>query len=165
MRSELGFTLIEAVIVVGLIGVTAAIAVPVFMESNARNRLWTASEQIGSTIRQTRLLAISQNTTYRVTFDCPSTGSLRSLIMTGDPAVDDAANRCDQTLEGDSGIIEMPLSVTYDPALATALQVSGRGIFTALGESIPLTISVQYGTATRTLTVSATGQITFSSIY
>lgn len=165
VRSELGFTLIEAVIVVGLIGVTAAIAVPVFIESNARNRLWTASEQIGATVRQTRLQAISQNTTYRVVFDCPAAGSLRSLIMTGDPLVDDDEDRCNQTLEGDSGTIEMPTSVTYDPASATALQVSGRGIFSAIGESIPLTISVQYGTATRTLTVSATGQITFSNIY
>lgn len=165
MRSERGFTLLETIVVVGLIGVTAAIAVPVFIESNSRNRLWTGSEQIGSTIRQTRLLAISQNTSYRVAFDCPSAGNLRRLIITGDPLVDDDADRCGQTIEGDSGTIEMPPSVTYDPEAATALQVSGRGIFTALGESIPLTISVQYGTATRTLTVSATGQVTFSAIY
>lgn len=164
MRSEHGFTLIEILIVVAFIGITAAISVPVFIESNARNRLWTASEQIGSTIRQARLKAITQNTTYRVAFDCPSTGSLRSLIVTGDPLVDDAVDRCGQTLDGDSGVIEMPTSVTYDAELATALQVTGRGIFTAIGESIPLTISVQYGLSTRTLTVSATGQITFSNI-
>ena len=58
----------------------------------------------------------------------------------------------------------MPLSVTYDHGEATALQVTGRGIFTAAGASIPLTVSVQYGSSTRTLTVSATGQITFSNI-
>ena len=68
----------------GLIGVLAAISVPTFIESNARNRLWTASEQIGGTIRQTRLKAISRNTSYRVVFDCPAAGSLRSLVLTGD---------------------------------------------------------------------------------
>ena len=151
-------------IVMGLIGVLAAISVPTFLESNARNRLWTASEQIGGTIRQTRLKAISRNTSYRVVFDCPAAGSLRSLVLTGDPLVDDDGDRCSQTLEGDSDALEMPLSVTYDHGEATALQVTGRGIFTAAGASIPLTVSVQYGSSTRTLTVSATGQITFSNI-
>lgn len=164
VRSEQGFTLVEILIVVGLIGITAAISVPVFVESSARNRLWTASEQIGGTIRQARLKAISQNTSYRVAFDCPVAGSVRSLIMTGDALVDDAEDRCSQTLEGDSGALEMPMSVTYDPGDATAMQVSGRGVFTATGAAIPLTISVQYGSSTRTLTVSATGQITFSNI-
>jgi len=164
VRSERGYTLIEILVVMGLIGVASAMAVPVFIESNARNRLWTASEQIGGAIRQTRLKAISQNTSYRVAFDCPSTGNVRTLILTGDPAVDDDDDRCGQTLDGDSAAIEMPLSVTYDHGSATALQVSGRGIYTALGASIPLTISVQYGSATRTLAVSATGQITFSNI-
>ena len=151
-------------VVVGLIGVGAAMAVPVFLESNARNRLWTASELIGATIRQTRLKAISHNTTYRVTFDCPSSNSLRALIVTGDATIDNAADRCNDTYEGDSGVIEMPLSVTYDSDSATALQVTGRGIFTAVGDTIPLTINVYYGSTLRTLTVSATGQITFSNI-
>lgn len=165
VRSEHGFTLLELMIVMGIMGVAAAISVPVFIESSARNRLWTASEQIGSAIRQTRLKAISQNTPYQVRFSCPSAGRLRSLVVTGDPLVDDDVNRCSQTLVGDSGIVEMPTSVTYTPALATALQVTGRGIFTAIGESIPLTISVNYGASTRTLTVSATGQITFSDVH
>lgn len=149
---------------VGLIGVVSAISVPVFIESNARNRLWTASEEMGAMIRQTRLKAISQNQSFRLAFDCPVAGSARSLVMTGDPLVDDAADRCSQTLDGDSGALEMPTSVTYDPGDATALVVSGRGIFGATGAAIPLLISVQYGASTRTLTVSATGQITFSNI-
>ena len=165
VRSEHGFTLIEIMIVMGLIGIAAAISVPVFIESSARNSLWTASERIGSTIRQTRLKAISQNTPYRMVFNCPSAGRLRSLVVTGVPLVDDAADRCSQTLDGDSAIFEMPTSVTFDSESATALHVTGRGIFTAIGDSIPLTISVNYGATLRTLTVSATGQLTFSNVY
>ena len=165
MRSERGYTLIEVLITLGLIGVVTAISVPVFMESNARSKLWIGSERLGAAIRQTRLKAISQNATYRVAFDCPSAGQLRGLIMTGDPDVDDDAARCSQTLEGDTGTIDMPESITFDPDDATALQVTGRGVFTALGDSIPLTISVNYGSTVRTLTVSATGQITFSNVH
>ncbi len=164
MRSERGYTLVEVLIVVGLIGIVSGISVPVFMESNARSRLWSGSELLGATIRQARLRAISSNSNHRVMFDCPSAGEFRSLIMTGDPAVDDAADRCGQTLDGDSGTLEMPAGVAFDPDGATALEVTGRGVFTAAGAAIPLTISVTHGAATRTLVVSATGQITFSNV-
>ena len=151
-------------VALALIGIISAISVPVFIESNNRNNIWTASERIGATIRQTRLRAISQNTTYRVVFDCPAANQLRGLVMTGDPAVDDAADRCGDTLEGDTGTIEMPGSVTYDSDEADYLQVSPRGVFTASGAAIPLTLSVTNAGATRTLTVSATGQISFSNV-
>ncbi|MGE0864557.1 MAG: Tfp pilus assembly protein FimT/FimU [Vicinamibacterales bacterium] len=164
MRTDRGYTLIEVLIVVALIGIVTAIAVPVFTESNARSRLWTGSEQIGATIRQARLQAISTNTRHRVVFDCPSAGAIRNLVMTGDPAIDDAVNRCDQTLDGDSGTLSLPTGVGFDSDGATSLEVSGRGVFTATGAAIPLTIDVTHGTATRTLTVSATGQITFSHV-
>ena len=164
MRSERGYTLIEILIVVGLIGIVSAISVPVFISSNARNALWTGSELIGSSIRQARLKAISQNTPYRVGFDCPGPNQLRLLVMTGDPVVDDDADRCSADLDGDSGAIEMPTGVLFTSGTATSLQVTGRGVFTAIGDAIPLTISVTYGAATRTLTVSATGQITFTDV-
>jgi prepilin-type N-terminal cleavage/methylation domain-containing protein len=165
MHSQRGYTLIELLIVVGMIGVASAIALPVFIESNARSALWTGSERIGSTIRQARLRAISTNTTHRVMFDCPSAGQLRTLVMIGDPDVDDAENRCTLTLDGDSAIIEMPTSISFDADTATGLQVTGRGVFTALGGPIPLDISVNYGTNIRTLSVSNTGQITFSNVH
>ncbi|MDP2390521.1 MAG: GspH/FimT family pseudopilin [Acidobacteriota bacterium] len=164
MRSDRGYSLVEMLIVVGLIGIVTAISVPVFLESNARSRLWTGSEEIGAAIRQARLRAISSNTNYRVVFDCPSAGELRSLIMTGDPAVDDGADRCNQTLDGDSGTHAMPTGVDFDPDGATSLAITGRGAFTANGAAIPLTISVTHGSTARTLTVSATGQITFSDV-
>ena len=167
MRSERGYTLFEILIVVALIGIVSAISVPVFLESNARSGLWTGAEQIGGTIRSARLKAISQNTDYRVVFNCPAANELRTLIVTGDPAVDDGdmAARCGQTIEGDSGTVELPTGVAYDAGDGvTALNVTGRGVFTALGGAIPLTITVTQGGAIRTLTISGTGQITFTDV-
>jgi prepilin-type N-terminal cleavage/methylation domain-containing protein len=162
MRSERGYTLFEVLIAVALIGVLSAVALPVFLSSNALNDLWTSSERVGALIRQTRLKAITQNATYQVRFDCPAVGQLRALVMTGDPAVDDDPGRCNVTNTGDSGTIELESGVDYTAGAATALQVTGRGIFTVVGDAIPLTISVTYGDAARYLTVSTTGQITFS---
>ena len=162
MRHERGYSLIELMIGLGIIGVMTAIAVPLVLESSRRSSLFTGSERMGALVRQTRLKAISQNRTYRVRFDCPLANQARGLVFTGTPAIDNAANRCTATIAGDSEAIQMPLGVTVDAEDATELRVTPRGVFTAIGDSIPLTITVAYGTATRTLAVSATGQITFS---
>jgi type II secretory pathway pseudopilin PulG len=163
MRSEHGYTLFELLVVVGFIGVASAIAFPVFLASDALNDLWTSSERMGALIRQTRFKAISQNATYQVRFDCPTLGDVRGLVMTGNPVVDDAAGRCSANQPGDSEIVEMEAGVAFAPSTATALQVTGRGVFTAIGAAIPLTIDVTHGSTARYLTVSATGQISFSN--
>lgn len=165
MLQERGFTLLEVLVVLGMIGIITAISVPVFIESNARNAIWTASERVGALIRQTRLKAISQNTAYRVHFACPSAGNIRALVMTGDPAVDDDAGRCGLSMDGDTDVMELPPAVTYTAGEATYLEVTGRGVFTAEGAAIPLTIDVNHAASTRTLTVSATGQISFSEVH
>jgi prepilin-type N-terminal cleavage/methylation domain-containing protein len=159
MRSDRGYTLIEMLIALGLIAVVSGIAIPVFMSSNAMNALWTNSERIGAIIRQTRLKAITQNATYELRFDCPSENQLRALIVDADIG---EASRCEMDKTGDSEIIEMNPGVAFDPGDVTALSVTGRGVFTSVGGAIPMTISVTYGEAARYLTVSATGQITFS---
>ena len=164
MRSARGYTLIEVLITLGLIGIVSAISVPVFMESNARSNLWSGAEQIGAAIRQARLRAISTNTSFRVAFNCPGANELRTLIMTGDPVIDDDAGRCTDSLEGDSGVIDLPTGVGYDVEDTTSLQVTGRGVFTANGGAIPLVVTVTHGGSTRTLTISGTGQITFSDV-
>src|SRR5687768_3716829 len=81
MRSNRGFTLIELMVVMGLAGILAAMAVPVYIESSARNRVWTASETIGSQIRQARLKAISRNRVFQVRFSCPAAGQFRVLAV------------------------------------------------------------------------------------
>jgi len=161
MRSDRGFTLLELLIVLGLIGILSAIAIPTLSESTNRNAVWTASEQIGSQIRQARLKAITRNTPFRVVFDCPAARQYRVLIVDG--TIDDA-DRCSQTLEHDSGVLVMPTNVTYTADLP-ALEVNGRGAYSIIGVgALPLTITVQYAdTHARSFSVSVTGQITFES--
>lgn len=159
MRSERGYTLIELAIVLLLIGIVSGIALPVFLSSNELSALWTNSERIGAIIRQTRLKAITTNTTYELRFDCPAEGEIRALIVDADLA---DPNRCNMDKDQDSQIVDMTNGVTFTNGAATGLQITGRGIFTALGDAIPLTITVTYGAKVRYLTVSATGQITFS---
>lgn len=161
MTNDRGFTFFELLVVMALMGVLAAVSVPVFIESSSRNRVWTAAELIGAQVRQARLKAISRNTTFRVRFDCPVAGQFRVLTVTGDAGVDDAVDRCDTYLEDDSGVFPMPEGVDF--GAVPTLEVNGRGLFTSLGGAIPQQITVAYGNHRRILNVSAAGQIAFRS--
>ena len=154
----------ELLVTMGLIAVLSAIAIPVLSGSTARNSVWTASEQIGSQIRQARLKAISRNTRFRVRFNCPAAGQFRVLQVTGNATIDSAVDRCATYQLYDSGIIQMPANVSYG-ATPPLLEVNGRGTFTS-NTGIPTTITVTYtgnGTSSRSLAMSATGQITFGT--
>lgn len=152
----------ELLIVMALIAIFAAMGIPTLQESTRRNSVWTASETIGTQVRQARLKAISRNKSFRVRFDCPAVGQFRVLEVTGNSTIDNHTNRCTMQQTYDSGVYAMPVNVSYGttPPLLT---VNARGIFTSSG-SIPAVITVAYGTtSSRSLSVSATGQINFAS--
>jgi prepilin-type N-terminal cleavage/methylation domain-containing protein len=160
MRSVRGFTIFELLIVVALIGIMSAIGIPTMMEANRRNAVWSASELIGSQIRQARLKAISRNLSFQVRFNCPSTGQFRVLQVDG---TINQSSRCSSQLLYDSGVMAMPSSVSFG-ATPPTLTVNSRGVFTST-TTIPATITVTHAAnnAARTLTMSATGQITFGA--
>ena len=163
MRSDRGFTLLELIVVLGIVIVMAGMAVPFIQESSIRNTVWTATEMIGVQVRQARLKAITRNMSFRIDFDCPDVRQIRVLEVTGNPAIDDAADRCTVYRPFDSGIYQLPANVDYTAGLPT-LQVSGRGMYSAVGGAVPLTINVGYaGRTFRSMTVSATGQISFAT--
>lgn len=151
----------ELVVAMALIMILAAIGLPVMNESIHRNAVWSSSELIGSQIRQARLKAISRNKSFRVRFNCPSTGQFRILEVTGNAAIDNAADRCSTYQTYDSGIMTVQEGVDFGtPPVFT---VTSRGVFST-PSGIPITITVSYGAdSSRDLTVSATGQITFET--
>ena len=162
MRSARGFTMFELLVVMALITIIAGISIPSLIESTRRNSVWTASELIGSQIRQARLKAISHNKSFRIRFDCPAAGQFRLLEVTGNATIDNATNRCSTQQTYDSGVMVMPSNVSYGTGVPV-LTANSRGVFSST-TGIPATITVTYGGySSRSFTVSATGQITFGA--
>ena len=67
LRSEAGFTLTEAMTVVAIGTVVAALAVPNFLAGNARHHLKQAVAELHSNLNVSRMAAMSRNSTVTVT--------------------------------------------------------------------------------------------------
>lgn len=72
MRNNSGFTIMEMMVVIGILAIAAAIAVPGFIGWLPNYKLRSGAEDIQSTLQLTRQTAIKQNDTAIVSFNTGS---------------------------------------------------------------------------------------------
>jgi Tfp pilus assembly protein FimT len=157
MSSNRGFTYPELLFIAGIIGVSAAVAIPAMNNAAARNRVYTASELVASQIREARLAAITRNQRFQVRFNCPDARAVRMLAWTGNPAIDGAADRCSQSQPNDGPPVQLPSNVQLGGAVT--LDISPRGQFSITGNNLPWSFAVSYGSFQRAVVVTATGLV------
>lgn len=161
MRNSHGFSLLELVIIMGVVGILAAVTVPSMMAAVERNKIITGSELVAAQIREARLAAVTKNTPFRIRFDCPAAGAVRVLAVTGNPAIDNAADRCTLQQANDGSAVYLPAGASFGGETPSTLQVDGRGEFSIVGGgALPARIAVFHGDANRELTVTAAGRVT-----
>jgi prepilin-type N-terminal cleavage/methylation domain-containing protein len=97
-RSEFGFTILELMVTVALIGIVAAMAVPLMNNAADSIKLGEATREVEREMQHARMTAVSANQPMRMRFDCPAAGNYRMTELVGTPstpaAADIAANRC-----------------------------------------------------------------------
>jgi len=175
---ESGFTLIEAVVVSAVAMISLGLAAPALTGAMQHYQFNTDVQQLASTIRNARYKAVASNATMRVRLNCPSQGQMRVVQVTGNAAIDDAANRCDTAVypypgttaatAGDGPVVLMGTSIDY-PQNVASIQISNTGRMVPLtacpncvAGAPPFTVSVEDGrnSLQRNITVSATGSLT-----
>jgi len=69
MRGKSGFTLVEMMVVIAVLGILTAIAIPTYITWLPRLRVSSAARQLFTDLQYARMRAISENNDYKVEFD------------------------------------------------------------------------------------------------
>jgi len=158
MANSRGFTILELVMVVAVLGIIAASAIPAMNNAVERNKVFTTSELVAAQFREARLAAITRNAPIRLRFNCAGGRAVRMLVVTGDPAIDNASDRCDITQPTDGSPVYVPENVTLR-ASSPQVEIDGRGFVTSIGGTMPLFLSVNNGSHTRIVSITGTGRV------
>jgi prepilin-type N-terminal cleavage/methylation domain-containing protein len=165
-RADAGFTFIELAVVVGVLGVLMAIAVPTVMDITGDIKLRNAMREVERELQTARLRAVTANRPIRVRFNCPAAGQYRMVELLGStrvPAGDDAdtaaATRCSQatypfpadlnpltTPNHDGPIRRLPNQVTFGSAAAVEFWPDGSA-HQASGTTAPWPVIAPAGAA------------------
>jgi Tfp pilus assembly protein FimT len=185
LRSSIGFTLIDMVVVMTLIGIIAAMSVPVIQDFGNAVALGQAQRMIASELQQARMMSVTTNRVMRVRFSCPANKQFRMLELIGTSAIpapqDTAGNRCDSVNypypPSDNNPVTVPnhdgpirqidarvsfgdvQTIEFRPTgMAYSVNADGTASLPLAGNGISLTVTK--GQDVKTVTVNALGKIT-----
>jgi type II secretory pathway pseudopilin PulG len=184
LRTSVGFTLVDLAVVMAIIGILSAIAVPQVARIGDAIALGEAQRLIQSELQRARLKSVTTNRVIRVRFNCPANGQFRMVELVGTStipaAADVAANRCSETAypypSADTNPITLPNqdgpirrinsavsfvnlpTIEFRPS-GTAWSVNADGTSTTPLAGNGVSITVQKGNATKAITVIALGKV------
>ena len=150
-RSEIGFTLIDMMVVVAVFGILAAVAIPSLSAVSERMKLGQGQREVERQLQIARLKAVTANRKIRVRFNCPVATAYRMVEVIG-TAADDAANRCSESAypavapdnnpmtrpNHDGPVRYLPKDVSFGAAAALEFAPDGTVQYQSGGGFIPV---------------------------
>ena len=148
MRNNSGMTIIELMVVIGILAILAGIAIPGFIGWLPNYRLRSAADDLQSTLQNAKLRAIRENAIVRVNFDF---GNDTYVAF-----IDNGANADNGTQEADEVMIkngQMPAGIDLqDAGLGGAVRFTRRGFPDVSGD-----ITIDNGNRTQTVNLTLGG--------
>lgn len=148
MRNNSGMTIIELMVVIGILAILAGIAIPGFIGWLPNYRLRSASDDVQSTLQNAKLRAIRENAIVRVNFDF---GNDTYVAF-----IDNGANADNGIQEADEVMIkngQMPAGIDLqDAGLGGAVRFTRRGFPDVSGD-----ITIDNGNRTQTVNLTLGG--------
>jgi type II secretion system protein H len=110
MRQESGFTLIEVMVVVAIIGVMVGIAIPNFTQWQDRNRLHQTTAEVATQLTMARMVAMNRNRNVDVTIQNNGNSVRVSAVLSSTTAT----TVLDKTIEYTGNqVIGSPVTVSF----------------------------------------------------
>jgi type II secretory pathway pseudopilin PulG len=173
--------LIEMLIVSTVVLVVTAAALPTITSALRQSAVREAADTVAMTTRQARYQAVTRNVRLRVRFNCPAAGQLRIVEVTGNPAIDDAADRCNDAVypypapdanpatlpNSDGPVIRLSQGIAFSAAQDLEISTSGRitpltGCPACVAAAPPANIALGDAYQERRMTIGRSGQIAVS---
>jgi prepilin-type N-terminal cleavage/methylation domain-containing protein len=156
MKSDAGFTLIEALVVIGLVAVMAGATVPAVAGGLARYSLTNAGQQVASTLRAARFHAVGTNRNVRIVINVATGNYHREAFVAGAWV---RVNRAGELDAGGSETFTLPNGISFAAGTPANVEFDTQG---RLAGGAALTVGVTNGNAAydRNVVISARGRTT-----
>lgn len=145
MRKNSGFTMVELIIIIVIVGILAAIAVPNFISYLPNYRLKGAISTLRGDLYNAKILAIKRGVQYKVAFTTGGYQIQRGTNSSGTFSL--AQTELTRNFNDDYPGVTVDTSATTDP------------VFSPRGTASPVTITLQNGQKTKKITISISGRI------
>jgi len=154
-KRESGFTLTEIIIVIAVLGIMTAIAIPAFMSLLPGMRLNGSARAIFVALSQVRMKAVAQNTIGVIKFD-PSNNSFTAWLDDGPAGNNWALDSTDTSIK--SGSTETGVSISSTTFPSNTFGYNGKGLPAVTPNTYAVTLTNSNG-ETQLVQVNALGAI------